>query len=223
VVWFAANGEVGIHVLGSDGSAAFAVEDMVADLTTIQGGGTGALGLDAATLQSLLVLDPFYVAKHRAAGLLGKIKLFAPLIAAPRFVPAPPYEKSGSGTGSGDTYSVSYDSATDDKSSTASVSTTITDAKPGWVGALFGGDNDETTTTLTTTDNQSVDVKTDYKVTNTVTMVSQDQNDKYDIKFFYDRTFKTFAFCRPDDPALQGLSVTATHLQDVNLQEAITR
>ena len=80
--------------------------------------------------------------------------------------------------------------------------------KPGWINVLFGADdNVETTTTTTFTTTQTTDNKSEDKVTTTITLFSQGNNDPYDVKIFYDRTFGTYLIIDADSPLLQGVSV----------------
>jgi len=200
VVWMAVNGEVGINILGFDGIGANAVQDLLREQHSLANGGQPTLGLDARAIKSLLSQDPLVPTKISVAGHLGP-----PLVGPPRFVPARIHERHGSGTGPGGAViQESFDSATEDKQTTTSSQTTITDAKPGWVSVVFGGENVETTTTTTFTMSQSTDNKMDDKVTSTITLYSAGGDDPYDVKIFYDRTFGTYAILNSDSPLLKG-------------------
>jgi len=203
VVWMVVNGEVGINVLGFDGIGANAVQDLVREQHSLANGGQPALGLDARTIKSLLSQDPLVPTKTSVVGHFGP-----PLVGPPRFVPARIPGRSGSGTGpGGDVIQESFDSATEDKQTTTSSQTTITDAKPGWAAVVFGGENVETTTTTTFTMSQSIDNKMDDKITSTITVFSAGFDDPYDVKIFYDHTFGTYAILNSDSPLLQGITV----------------
>lgn len=200
VVWMAINGEVGIHVLGYDGVGANAVTDLKQEAQSIAAGNPAKLGLDAATIQQLLSYDPL-TANRRVV----VTALQPPLVGPPRFVPANPPGRNGSGTGSsGDQFSVSYDVAHETKQTVSNVQTTITDVKPSWVGVLFGDPNTETTTTSTFTTSQVVDDKSDDKLTSTITLFSSGVDDSYDVKVFYDCTFGTYLVLDSNSAALQG-------------------
>jgi len=201
--WAAANGEVGIAVIGSDGPGANAMQDLQQELQSLNAGNAPRLGLDAATIQSLLNQDPL-TAAHRPIQSI----LHPPLIGPPRFVPADPPERKGSGTGPmGDQFQVTLDTTTEDKTVNTSTTTNVTDMKPGWAAVLFGADNTETTTTTTFTTSQTTDLKTEEKIVSTVTMFSQGPDDPYDIKIFYDTTFKTYVIVDANSPTLQGVNV----------------
>jgi hypothetical protein len=203
VVWVAVNGQVGINVLGFDAIGANAVNDLQQELASLQNGGSPRLGLDLATIQELLNYDPLTAKRSRILTALG-----APLVGAPRFVPANPPERTGSGTTTdGDQFQVSFDTATELKQTTSHVQTSITDAKPGWVSVLFGDPNVETTTTTTFTTSQSIDTRSEDKLTSTLTMNSEGVDDPYDIRIFYDCTFGTYLALDANSPALKGSEV----------------
>ena len=203
VVWMAVNGEVGIHILGFDSIGANAAEDLLQEEQSLAKGGQPTLGLDAATIKSLLALDPLVATTRTPVPRVGP-----PVIGPPRFVPADPPGRTGTGTSSaGDVFLASFDSTTDEKQTETSSQTTITDAKPGWVSVLFGADNVETTTTATFTSSQATDDKVEDKITSTITLVSQGLDDPYDVKIFYDNTFGTYAIVNSNSPALQGITL----------------
>jgi hypothetical protein len=209
LMWTAINGQVGISVLGFDSIARFAVQQLLQELTLLNNGqaaGSTDSKLDAATINTLLKLDPF-TAPPPPRNLVEP-----PVIGSPRFVPCPqqPTATGGDTGSSPDTFVVSYDFATDDKTSTTDVSSTITDTKPGWVAVLYGAPNEDDTTTLVNTNNQSVDKRSDEKTTSTVTFVSAGEGDSYDVKFFYDRTFQTLLYVDADSPLLLGNPNTGT-------------
>jgi hypothetical protein len=203
VVWVAVNGEVAINILGFDGFGANAVQDLLQEEQSLAGGGQPKLGLDVATIKSLLSQDPLVAPRLTVASRFGP-----PLIAPPRFVPANPPGRKGSGSGTGgDEFQATFDATTEDKQVTTNTQTTITDAKPGWVSVLFGGDNVETTTTATFTTTQTTDNKTEDKVVTTITLVSEGLDDPYDVKIFYDNPFGTYAIVNSSSPVLQGGTV----------------
>lgn len=201
--WAAANGEVGIAIIGSDGPAANAMQDLQQELQSINAGNAPRLGLDAVSIQSLLNQDPLTQASPRPIVSV----LHAPLIGPPRFTPADPPEHKGSGTGpQGDQFQATLDTTTEDKTVNTTSTTNVTDMKPGWAAVLFGADNTETTTTTTFTTSQTTDLKTEEKIVSIITMFSEGADDPYDIKIFYDTTFKTYAIVDANSPALQGVS-----------------
>jgi hypothetical protein len=203
VVWVAVNGEVGIHVLGFDAVGANSVTDLMQEQSALSGGASPRLGLDLATIQELLNYDPLTAKRPIVIRALG-----APQVGPPRFVPAHPPERRGSGTGaSGDQFQVTFDISTDLKQTTSHVQTSITDSKPGWVSVLFGGSNTATTTTTTFTTSQAIDTKTDDKLTSSLTLFSQGADDAYDVKIFYDCTFGTYIALDANSPALKGTEI----------------
>ncbi len=210
VVWMAINGDVGIHVLGFEAVGANSVNDLIQEQTALAGGAAPRLGLDPDTIQQLLNYDPLTAKRSIVIRALG-----APLIGAPRFVPANPPGKTGSGTGSsGDQIQVTFDVATDLKQTTSHVQTSITDVKPGWLSVLFGGSNTQTTTTTTFTTSQTIDSKSDDKLTSTLTLFSQGADDAYNVKIFYDCTFGTYLALDANSAALKGSDILV-HLDPV--------
>lgn len=205
VVWMAVNGEVGIVVLGYGGTGSNATADLAEERQRLKAGGPGTLGFDVAAINALLAQDPMAPPAHPIID--GQLR--PPAIAAPRFVPADPPERSGTSTGpSGDQFSVTYDSTVEDKQVTTTSHAHVEDTKPGWLAVVFGADdNVETTTTTTFTTSHTVDTKDEVKLTSSVTFFSQGLDDEYDSKNFYDYAFGTYAYVPPDSVFLQGVSL----------------
>jgi hypothetical protein len=203
-VWMAVNGEVGIHIFGFDAIAANAVQDLLQEQASLQSGGRPRLGLDLDTIKTLLSQDPLATPRRIVTGVFGP-----PLVGPPRFIPADPPGRKGSGTGpQGDVVQVTFDTTSETKNITTNSTTKITDMKPGWAAVLFGADdNQETTTTATFTMTNTTDDKSEDKITSTITFFSQGVDDPYDVKMFYDCTFGTYIVLNSDSPALQGVSV----------------
>jgi hypothetical protein len=203
VIWMAVNGEVGINVLGFAGVGGNSAHDLLAEQQSLASGAAPRLGLDAQTIESLLGQDPL-IPSHRPV----VSQRFGPaVVGPPRFVPAHPPGHSGSGTGNtgtGDQVIATYEATTDDKQTTTSTQTTVTDMKPGFLSVLFGSDDTETTTTGTLTSTQSIDTKMGEKLTSTITFFSEGANDPYDVKILYDNTFGTYAILDADSPLLVG-------------------
>jgi len=210
VVWAAVNGELCIHVLGFSGFGANSVQDLQQERTWITGGNPPRLGLDVDTIRSLLLQDPLSGEKASGGGRNVIVStLFGPLIGAPRFVPAVPPGRSGTSTGpQGDQFQSSYEVTSEDKHIRTSSQVNITDAKPSWVSVLFGADNQETTTTTTFTTSQVTDDKSDDKVVSTITLYSQNNDDKYDVKIFYDNLFGTYVVLDSNSSALKGIELS---------------
>jgi len=205
LVWMAVNGEVGIYVLGFDGTGANAVQDLIQEEQSLSTGNPPQLGLDLPTIQSLLSQDPLTATRHSPIGAVEP-----PLVGPPRFVPASPSSRMGSGTGAqGDQFTASFDTATETKNVTTNTQTNSTDAKPGWLAVIFGAPNLETVTTSTFTTTQTTDDKADDKITSTVTFFSEGANDPYNVKIFYDNTFGTYLVLDANSPALQGTTIVS--------------
>jgi hypothetical protein len=202
-LWMNINGDIGVTILDARGEAGIYVSDLLADFQALAGGGgLGAkTGLDAPTIHALLQLDPYTVARPPGSG--------SPLV-PPRFTPLEPetYNDAAPVT-AGAAFVDGTDAIADNKSVTTTLQTTITDAKPGWLGALFGSveDNTETTGTVALTNSVTLDEKDEVTVTNTITMFSVDQNDKYDIAIFYDNLFGTLLAVDVNSSVLHGSSI----------------
>ena len=209
VVWVAIAGEVNIVILGYDGIGANGVHDLLAEQVLLQSGGTASLGLDEETIAYLLGVDPLVAhattGRRPVAG-AARIHLGPPVIGPPRFVPASPPGRNGTGTGpGGDSFVATFDTTVDDTHKTTRTTTTVTDVKPSWIPVLFGlADNQETTTTTTFTTTQATDDKKEDKVSCQVTLYSTGVDDPYDVKLFYDNTFGTYVILDTDSPLLQG-------------------
>lgn len=209
VVWMAVGGEVNIVILGYNGIGANGAHDLLAEQQSLQAGGTPSLGLDETTIAYLLGVDPLAAPagsgrRHVGGGV--RVHLGPPVIGPPRFIPAAPPGRNGSGTGTdGDTFRAEYDTTVDEVETTTNTTTTVTDVKPSWIPVLFGlADNEETTTTTTLTTSQSTDNRKDDKVSCQVTLYSSGEDDPYDVKLFYDRTFGTYVILDADSPLLEG-------------------
>jgi hypothetical protein len=163
VAWLIADGALSLTVLGDDGIRSFTAQQLRSDASAIAASpGSVTAGpvtnLDAATLKMLLDLDPF-VANP------------SPALQGPRFVQNDPPTAAGSGTDpNGDVLSISHEVSSTDTHTTTSLTTTVTDTKPGWLTALFGiEDNEATEHQATLGYSTSVQQGTDQKQTATVT------------------------------------------------------
>jgi hypothetical protein len=205
-MWANVNGDVGISVLGYSGVGAYSGQTLLADLKTLESGGTQTTsGLDAATIKLLLALDPYYVLSQRSTVVSS---LGPPLLGPPRFVPMDPPSVNAAGTAStGDVFTRANEQITDTSTTTTNQSVSVTDVKPGWIDVLFGTDNTETTTTVTLTNTVTTDQKTDETITNTVTMYSTGASDSYSIDFYYDNLFQTIVPVPSNSPVLQGVTI----------------
>jgi hypothetical protein len=185
VAWLLANGELSITVLGSDGIRGFAAQELLSDAATLTSSSTSDAGpitnLDAATIQTLLALDPF-------------VGNPSPGLAQPRFVQNDPASAGGSGTDpNGDSFVVTHDITTTDITTQTNVSTTVTDYKPGWLAALFGT-NETTENQLTMTYTSAAQTSTEQKQTATVYFFAAPDDPPYLVGLYFDVLFGTFAF-----------------------------
>ncbi len=202
VAWLITNSGLSFTVLGDDGIRSFAAQQLLSDVKAIASSAgavkTGPVtNLDAATLQMLLSLDPF-------------VGNAPPTLAAPRFVQNDPPSAVGSGTDpNGDVLSVSHDISTTDLSTQTNVTTTITDYKPGWLTALFNGNEakeDQTTLGYTSSIQNSVEKKQ----TATVFFFARPTDPPYAVGLFFDRLFGTFAFTPAKDVVLKKSPAAST-------------
>lgn len=212
-IWLNLHGDVGLSILGFKSVVAYPASALTADLQSLNGGGTATYtGLDLQTIQLLLELDPYYLLGKRVGGIING----QPLVGPPRFTPADPVERQGSGTlATGDVFSWANETINETKTVSNNATTSVTDVKPGWMDVIFGADNTDTTTTLTITNGATTDDKSDETITNTITMVSQDQNDPYDIQIYYDHLFGTIVPIPTGSPVLQGVTIVADPVNTV--------
>ena len=188
VAWLVVNGAMSITVLGDDGIRSFTAQQLSSDAKAIAASPTTVTvgpvtNLDAATLKMLLDLDPF-VANP------------SPTLQEPRFAQNDPPTAAGSGTDpNGDILSVSHEVSTTDTHTTTSLTTTVTDTKPGWLATLFGLEDNQATENQTTLGySTSVSDGTDDKQTATVTFFANPGDPPYAVGLYFDRLFGTFAF-----------------------------
>lgn len=202
VVWMIVDNELSFSVLGDDGIAAWTAQQLIADSQSLALS-SGALtsgpitGLDAATLATLLGLDPFAVLHPRPI-------LRSPTLDPPRFVPADPASYQGGATDpGGDVISVSHDVTTTDTTTTNSVTTTITDYKPGWMVALVGSEQaTENQCTLGYTTAKGTG--SEQKQTASVYLFSGPSDSGNSMHFYFDLLFGTFAFQQWPPPGPVG-------------------
>ena len=198
-VWLIASGALSFSILGVEGIRSFTAQDLVSDSKAIGStpGKTGpATNLDAATIKMFLGLDPF-------------IGNASPTLAQPRFVPNDPATAGGRGTDpNGDAFSVSHDVTTTDITTQTSLTTTITDYKPGWLTALFGS-NQATENQTTLGYSNATSQSTEQKTTATVTFFAGPNDPPYLVGLYFDRLFGTFAFTPAPGGQLKGKIGTA--------------
>jgi hypothetical protein len=120
-VWMAAYGDVGLVLLGYEGTRQNAVRDLITERARLQAGAPGTLGLSIATINSLLSQDPMAPTESDSLHPVSSNTPHSPAIGAPRYIAASPESSSFGGTSSGpsgDQFSVTFDSTTDDKNVT---------------------------------------------------------------------------------------------------------
>jgi hypothetical protein len=173
VLWVASDGALGLTFVGCDGEQQYTVQDLQ----------NGKSGLDAATVQALLSLDPF----------VGQPPYF---LSPQRFlVPdQPPNGQETFGPGEQGSVATTYTITDEDMQTSVQTNTLITDYKPSWLAALFG-DNETTENTLTTSYTTSDDTTVGETITDTVyyKLPPTDPN-SYAIDFWYDLLFGNMAY-----------------------------
>ncbi len=185
LAWLIADGQLSFHVLGDDGIRDFTARQLSSDAAAMTGSAavaTGPLtGLDAATVASLLALDPFVGSAN-------------PTLHGPRFEINDPASVGGGDTGTGgDAIAVSHDITATDTATRNTIWTHVTDAKPGWLSALFGNNQSvENQLSLTTT--STVQTTTEHKQSLTVYFFSASADQPYLTGLYYDTLFNTLAF-----------------------------
>ena len=211
VVWMAVGGNVDIVVLGYQGIGANGVQDLVQEQQALAGGAAPTLGLDETTISYLLAVDPLHRRPSHRPVAPPVVVTGPPVVGPPRYVPATPPGRSGTGTSAaGDVFEASFATTTDQSHTVTRARSTVTDVKPAWIPVLFGlADNQETTTVTTFTTATTTDARSEDKLTSTVTLVSTGLDDPYDVKIFYDNTFGTYAILDAGSPLLRGGPTTA--------------
>jgi hypothetical protein len=192
IAWAIINGEMNLTVLGYDGTRAYSVQTLGADLKLLQGGAALSktqTNLDAATIQSLLALDPLI---PTAAVPNPDAKVLLP----PRFevnIDDPSIGGDGTNTTSGDSFTVSHNITTADISTTTNVTTQVRDFKPGWMTALFGDNTaTESQTSMTYSNGTTTTVGT--TITSGISLVAPSGGGVNMIAIYFDNLFKTFVF-----------------------------
>jgi len=200
IAYLIANGNLSYTVLGVDGIRAFPAQDLISDAKAIASSSGKVTagpqtGLDAASLQKLLALDPF-------------VGNPSPTLLPPRFVQNDPASVGGSGTDAqnGDVLSVSHEVTTTDTSTQTTTTTTISNYKPGWLVALFGN-SESTENQMTFSSTLAVQKVTDQKQTATVTFFAGPNDPPYLVGLYFDRLFGTFAFTALKAPVKPTLPV----------------
>jgi hypothetical protein len=143
-------------------------------------------GLNQATLQALLALDPF------VGGGPG-VSLTSPTLNG-RFSEVEQYEWSGSGTsGSGDTHKFQYSVTQSDLTSTTNFVVNSEDDKKGLLAFLGIGVTEDQSTKTTVQNSHSQEVDSQSVVATTVQLFAG-EGERHSMKAFYDNIFGTFAF-----------------------------
>ncbi len=193
VGWAILDNELSYTILGYDGTRTFAVQTLGSDLALLNSGTSPSqtqTQLDAATIQNLLSLDPL-VQNASASALTGS-----------RFVQNNPPSIGGSGNdSSGDLVTTSHMVLTTDITTQQNVTTTLTDTKPGWLGALLGFDSNTSTETVTTmTYTSGITQTVGQTVTSGVTFFASTTETANTVSLYFDTIFGTFVFL-PFDPS----------------------
>lgn len=207
--WLISDGLLDFTVLGHDGIRAFSGEQLLDDARamgpTVLGGvmappeveTPAVLGaakivhpfptvgpttnLDGGSLRMLLHLDPFAMSQ-------------SPVLAGPRFIPNDDPTTGGSGTDpGGDVLNVSHQVTSTDTTTSTTVNLHISDYKPGWLVALFGG-NQSQESQLSGTFTQGKVTSQDETVSANVHIFAGPNDPPYLFGVYYDRLFRTLAF-----------------------------
>lgn len=185
LAWLIADGQLSFHILDDAGIRDFTARELSSDAAAMAGSTTVRTGpitsLDAATIASLLVLDPFISNPN-------------PTLHAPRFEINDPASIGGGDTGpAGDAISVSHEITATDTATTNTIVTHVTDAKPGWLSALFGN-NQSTESQISLTTQSTVQTTVQNKQSLTVYFFSGTTDQTYLTGLYYDTLFNTLAF-----------------------------
>jgi hypothetical protein len=185
LAWLIGDGGLSFTVLGNDGERQFPASDLLSDQAAVRGG--AAVGpttnLDSASIEFLLSLDPF-------------VGTTVPTLSPPRFVRNDPTSDGGDAGTGGATRQEIHQITTSDLNSQESVTTTITDYKPGWLDALFGS-NQSTEDQITLTYKTSQEATQIETQTVTVNVYGQ-----FGFSLWFDTLFGTLAFTQLEPSAL---------------------
>lgn len=186
VAWAITGNELGFTVLGYDGDRQYPAHTLELDLKTLASGAPVSqtiTKLDAATIENLLSLDPLVQNST------------TPVLDPSRFVLNDPATIGGSGTATtGSPYTVTHTVTSTDSTTRNQVNTTITDYKPGWLGALFGASpNTATESQMSMSYSNGTQQSQTYTVTSTVLLFA-DADHANMLEVHFDTLFGTFLY-----------------------------
>jgi hypothetical protein len=181
--WFVNGNSLQLALLGWEGVASISVG-------TLRSQGVSS-GLNTATIQSLLALDPFVAAGPQAA------------LSRPRYVLIETAEVGGSQWERTETYTLDQQ----DTSTSESMSSTVTDMEAGWLSFLGIGPSKTETDTVSYTLTSSAQTSTKRTVTDTLDLYAG-PTEIYSVEIYTDVIFGTFAYRSVPAPAAAKLAGT---------------
>ena len=180
LAWTMVNGDITVTLIDYGAVTYRSVYQLRADLLALRGGGQASYsGLDEATLEQLLELDPFYTGEE------------APLD-SPRFE----YLETINIGGASITASLGYTHKTTDTQATTGYSGVVTDTQSGWLSVVGLGVSTDGKTTVKTSQSSSRSVTVGETVTSSFSLGAETE-ESYTVEAYYDRVFGTFALRRP--------------------------
>lgn len=186
VAWVITNNELGFTILDYDGIRQYPAQSLLDDLQSLASGTPVSKSktlLDAATIKNLLSLDPLVQNST------------APTLNPSRFVQADTKSIGGGGTAAtGTPLTVTHTVTSTETTTQNQVNTTITDYKPGWLGALFGTSPNTTTESQMSMSYSSANQQSQtYTVTSTV-IIFAGIDESTMLQAYFDTLFKTFLY-----------------------------
>jgi hypothetical protein len=184
LAWILENGKLSVSLIDYETLAYTSMHLLREDLAVARGGGVDTItGLDEASLESLVALNPFVDGEDAA-------------LDPSRFV----YDQTVEISGVSLAVSASHSRTVTDKQVESSFKTRVSDAESGWLSALGMGvtQDGKTTTTLSQSSSRSVSVG---ETTEAQFMLAANADEFYSVDIYYDRMFGTFALRRPEGGA----------------------
>lgn len=209
VVWGMENGEVTISLIDHGPLAMLTIDTLLNDLAAVNAGSVAPVsGLDRATLESLIKLDP--LASIPSGFKANAIDLGAIRWGAAPALPAARFTKETSLLLNGTSFqnSISHTISQSDKTSTTKTTTTVKNCSPGWLSLIGVGQTQAGTFTSSVSVGSS---RTD-AVSSTVSAsfnLSAGVGESYAVDVHYDNIFGSFLTRTPPPPPLVFQSTLA--------------
>lgn len=193
VAWVMEDGEVSLSLLDHGAMGVVTIDTLRSDLAAVNAGQVAPVtGLDAASLTSLIALDPQAVSNK-----LGSIFGSAPKLPASRFTKQTTLILSGSSFNN----SVSHTVTQSDTTSTTNTSTTVKDYHPGWLSLVGIGETKAGTFTSTMTLGSSRTSTISSTVSANLSL-SAGAGESYSVDINYDNIFGSFLTRVPPPPPI---------------------